>query len=147
MDVIINERDTSKDITELTAISVREEIDGQTEANALNARNSERSEYEDDLCQATRDKYDFVVDNSNNNDKCQGEFSGKPGNLIEQSHYNVDDEEDVNMDDNVDDDGEYGQVELNVEDYIIGGDSDEGYNREENEDPDRVGSTSSGYSD
>jgi hypothetical protein len=33
----------------------------------------------------------------------------------------VDDEEDADMDDNVNDDGEYGQVELNVEDYIIGG--------------------------
>jgi len=145
MDVITSERGTPKDITELTAISVREEIDGETEASALNARNSERSEYEDDLCQATRDKYDFVVDNNNN--RYQGGFSGKPDNLIEQNHYNVDDKEDVDMEDNANDDGEYEQVELNAEDYIIGGDLDEGYNREENEDPDRVGSTSSGYSD
>jgi hypothetical protein len=45
MDEIISERDIPKDITEPTTITMREEIDGETEANALNTRNSERSEY------------------------------------------------------------------------------------------------------
>jgi hypothetical protein len=42
---IISERDIPKDITEPTTITMREEVDGETEANALNTRNSERSEY------------------------------------------------------------------------------------------------------
>ncbi|CAK8577051.1 unnamed protein product [Lathyrus sativus] len=127
-------------------VIIRKEVnEDETEANVLNTSNSERSDYEGDLYRATVDKCDYLVDN--NNDGSQGGFNGKSENLIEQSHYNVDDEEDVDMDDNVDDDIEDGQVDLN----IIGRDSNIGYNREENaekaEDPDDVGSTSLDYSD
>ncbi|CAI8617390.1 unnamed protein product [Vicia faba] len=112
MNVIDGERDTPKDIMEETRIFVREEInEGETEANVLNASNSERSDYEGDLYRATGD-----------------------------------DVEDVDMDDDVDDDIEDGQADL-----IIGGNSNTGYSREENEekteDPDGVGSTSLDYSD
>ncbi|CAJ2642212.1 unnamed protein product [Trifolium pratense] len=147
MDVIISEKHTPKDITEETPIFAIEEINEcETEANARNASNLERSDYEGDLYGAT-DEYHHLVDN-NNNDGYKGGFSGKSENLIAQSHYNMDDENDVNMDD--DNSEEDGQVNLNTEDYIIGGDSDTGYNREENEeheDPDGDGSTSSDCGD
>lgn len=150
MNVINDERDTTKDIMEKTLIFVREEInEDETEANVLNGSNSERSDYEGGLCRATGDECDYLLDN--NNDGYRGGFSGKSENLIEQSHYNVDDEEDVDMDDDVDDDIEDGQADLDVPDYIIGGDSNAGYSREENaektEGPDGVGSTSFDCSD
>ncbi|MCH97009.1 hypothetical protein A2U01_0018002, partial [Trifolium medium] len=148
MDAIISERHTPKDITEETPIFVIEEInEGETEANARNGSNVERSDYEGDLYGET-DEYHHLVDNNNNNDGYKGGFNGKSENLIEQSHYNVDDEKDVDMDDDNSEEDE--QVDLNTEDYIIGGDSDTGYNREENEeheDLDGDGSTSSDCSD
>ncbi|KAL2328175.1 hypothetical protein Fmac_021602 [Flemingia macrophylla] len=49
-----------------------------------------------------------------------GGFSGKSGNLLDGNHYNF-----VGGDDG-------GQIDLDVEDYIIGGDSDTEDNREEN---------------
>nr|XP_027191643.1 homeobox-DDT domain protein RLT2 isoform X4 [Cicer arietinum] len=153
-DVLNSKRDTRNVIKEKTPIFVREEInESKTEASALNARNSETSDNEEDLYQATGDEYDYLVGN-NNNGGYQGGFCGKSDNLIEQSHYILDDEEDGDMDndDNVNDDKEDGQVDLNVEDYIIGEDSkDAGYNREiiaeQNEEPDGVFSTSSDYID
>ncbi|XP_061355040.1 homeobox-DDT domain protein RLT2-like isoform X2 [Gastrolobium bilobum] len=147
VDVISGERDTPKDITEETSkgIFVREEIDeGEMEDTALNASSSGRSGYEDDIYQATGDEYDYLVDN---NDRYLGGFSGKSENFVKESHYNVDDEEGVGIDDEDDDDG---RVDVDVEDYIIG-DSDTRDSREENPeqnmDPDGIGSTSSDYSD
>ncbi|RDX93815.1 Homeobox-DDT domain protein RLT2, partial [Mucuna pruriens] len=151
MDVITGERDTPKDVMDNAAgIFVREEInEGEMEATALNACSSERSGYGDDIYQAIGgDEYDYMVDS---NDGYQGRFSGKSENLLDGSHYNVDGEENVNFDDNVvdDDDGGGEKIDLDVEDYIIGGDSDAGDNREENAeqnmDLDGVGSTSSDY--
>ncbi|TKY66814.1 Chromatin assembly factor 1 subunit rlf2 [Spatholobus suberectus] len=148
VDVITGERDTAKDVVEEEAgILVREEINEvEMEATALNASGSERSGYEDDdIYQALGDEYDYLVDNG---DGYQGGFSGKSENLLDGIHYNVDVEEDVDIDDNGVDDG---QIDLDVEDYIIGGDSDAGDNREKNAEPnivpDGVGSTSSDYSD
>ncbi|XP_058730418.1 homeobox-DDT domain protein RLT2-like isoform X2 [Vicia villosa] len=63
MNVINDERDTPKDIMEETLIFVREEInEGETEANVLNASNSERSGYEGDLYRATGDEVDMDDD-------------------------------------------------------------------------------------
>lgn len=149
------ERDTPRDTMEAAPIFVREKIsEGEMEATALNASSSERSGYEDDIYQATGVEYDYLVDNTNNNSNgYQGRFTGKSENFIGQSHNNVDDEEDVDDDDDNDEGEEEvdGQVDLNVEDYIIGGNSDPRDNREENAeqnmDLDGVVSTSSDYSD
>ncbi|KAK7257406.1 hypothetical protein RIF29_31365 [Crotalaria pallida] len=140
--VISGQRDTPKDtMEEVPGIYVREEIDGgEMEATARNASSSERSGYEDDIYQEKGNEYDYPVDNG-----YQGGFSGRLENVVEESNYNVDDVEVENMDDDDDD----GQVDLDVEDYIIG-DSDTGDNREENAelnmDMDRAGSASSDYS-
>jgi hypothetical protein len=149
--VITDERNAPKDIMdEAPSIFVREEInEGEMEATALNASSSGISGHEDDIYQAAGDNYDYMVDN---NDGFQGRFSGRSENILEQNHYNMDEEEDVDIDENFDDDAEEdGQADLDVEDYIIGGDSDTGDNREENEeqnmDLDEVGSTTSDYSD
>lgn len=132
LDLTSVERDTPKNIAEESPGNfAREEISaGILEATALNASSSERSGYEDESYQPTGNKYDdYLVDNND-------AFSGKPENFIDQSHYNVEDldigdDVDVDVDvDVVDDDEEYGQVDVDVEDYIIGGDSDIGDNRD-----------------
>lgn len=88
VDVISGESYTPKDITEETSIFVQEDInEGKMEANPLNASIWERSDYEDDVYQATGDAYDYQVDHKNG---YQGGFSEKSENFIEQSHYNVD---------------------------------------------------------
>lgn len=151
MDVISGERDTPKDAMDKAAgIFLREEInEGEIEAIELNASSSERSSYEDDAYQAIGDEYDYLV---NNNDGYQGGFSGKSENLLDGNHYNVSGEEDMDIDDKVDyDDDDDRQIDLVVDDYTIGGDSDardkKEENAEQNIDPDGVGSTSSYYSD
>ncbi|KAL2640670.1 hypothetical protein AAZV13_06G245200 [Glycine max] len=151
VDVITGERDTPKDVMEEAAgIFVQEEInEGEMEAAALNASSSERSGYEDDVYQEIGDEYDYLVDN---NDGYQGVFSGKSENLLHGSHYNVVGKEDMDIDDNVDDDDDdNGKIDLDVEGYIIGGNSDardrKEENAEQNMDLDGVGSTSSDYSD
>ncbi|XP_019451550.1 PREDICTED: uncharacterized protein LOC109353660 [Lupinus angustifolius] len=110
--VITGERETSKNIMqEVLDILVREEIGrAEKEATTRNVSSSERSGYEDDIDQDTGNPYDNPVDN---NDGYQGGFSGRPENVVEESDYNVDDE----IVDKMDDDG---QVELDVENYIIG---------------------------
>lgn len=149
--MITGERDTPKDVMEEAAgIFVQEEInEGEMEAAALNASSSERSGYEDDVYQEIGDEYDYLVDN---NDGYQGVFSGKSENLLHGSHYNVVGKEDMDIDDNVDDDDDdNGKIDLDVEGYIIGGNSDardrKEENAEQNMDLDGVGSTSSDYSD
>ncbi|XP_027345638.1 homeobox-DDT domain protein RLT2 isoform X2 [Abrus precatorius] len=104
---ITRERDTPEDIVEKPpGIFVREDVNqGKLESTALNASSPERSGYEDDIYQAIGDEGDYLVDN---NDGCQGGFSGKSENL-EESHYNV----------HVDYDDEDRQMDLDVEDYII----------------------------
>lgn len=140
VDLITGARDTPKDIIEEEAgMFVREEInEGEMEATALNASSSERSGYEvNDTYQAIGDEYD-------NSDEYQGGFNGKSKNILDRSHYDVNGEEDMDIDD-------HGKIDLDIEDYIVGGDSDAGDNREENAeqnmDLDEVGSTSSDYSD
>ncbi|CAL0333845.1 unnamed protein product [Lupinus luteus] len=112
VNVITGERDTSKNIMqEVPDILVREEIDGtEMEATTRNVSSSERSGYEDDICQDAGNAYDYEVDN---NDGYQGVFSGRPEKVVEGSDYNVDDKEVGKMDDD-------GQVDLDVEKYIIG---------------------------
>ncbi|KAK7405008.1 hypothetical protein VNO78_06134 [Psophocarpus tetragonolobus] len=142
VDVLPGERTPNDVLGEAPIVFVREKIDkGEMEAaTTLNASSSERSGCEDDTYQAIGDEYDYLMDN---NDGYQVGFCGKSEKLIDGSHYNVDGEQDADIDDE--------QIDLDVEDYIVGDDSDAAVNKEENVeqnmDMDGVGSTSSDYSE
>lgn len=114
--MITSEKDPPKDIIEEEAgIFLSEEInEGEREATARNACSSESSGCEgDDTYQAIDDEYDYPVDNSAG---YQGGFSGKSENLLDGSHFNVDGEQDMDIDEKIDGDR---QIDLDIEDYII----------------------------